>query len=446
MPRSLRARFLAALLVVWAIALSAALALHTLVVRDFRDFLEGQREDRVYWLTADTERAFVEHGGWQREWLAEDALWALQLGFQVRVRDASGEAISDTESVVAALSPAMRDRGLGLPRDEEPRQEYVPYPLFVAGERIGTLEVKRLRSTEGDRFVERSNALLVASVLVLGGLAVVLAAVASRRLTSRLASLAEAAGRITAGDLGARAAVRGRDEVGALADAFNRMAGAVEELERRRKGHLVDLAHDLRTPLASIRGELEGMMDGLIPADRAALQSLHDEVRRLRRMLDAFEELARAQGAALALAKEEVRLAPFLAQVAERGGRVARDKRARLVVRCPEGLVLEADPERLGQVLHNLVDNALKAIGEGGSVTITASGGPGAVEIAVEDDGAGMDPADLPHIFERFFRRSQEGLGIGLAIAKELVEAHGGTIEVSSAPGRGARFAVRLPA
>ncbi len=445
MRSRLRTKLLALLLAVVAVALSAALVLRGLMVRDFRAYLEGQAEDRVYWITADAERTYARHGRWSREWVDEDALWALMLGFQVRVLDAGGHVVSDTEAALGALTPAMAGRGLVPPPGPGAPEEWVPYPLFLGGEQIGTLEVRRLGPPGDAPLVERSNLYLLASVLVLGGLALGLSAFTSRRLTARLSRLAEAAAAIGRGDLKVRAPGGGEDEVGALAETFNRMALQLDGLEQQRKKLLTDLAHDLRTPLGAIRGELEAMQDGLLPTTREGLQSLHEETGRLQRMLEGIEALAQAQASALTLAKERVALRPLLSHLLERAERGVAAKQVTTRLDCAAGLSVLADPDRLGQVVMNLLVNATRAVGVGGSVTVRASRREGQVAIAVEDDGPGIAETDLPLIFERFYRRSEAGLGIGLAIARELVEAHGGRISAEIPPGEGAKFTIWLP-
>jgi len=445
MRSRLWAKFLALLLAVVAVALSAALLLRGLMVRDFRAYLEGQAEDRIYWITADAERTYARYGGWSREWLDEDALWALMLGFQVRVLDADGQVVSNTDAAIDALTPAMAGRGLTPPPRPGSQAEWIPYPLFLGGAQIGTLEVRRLGPLGDAAYVERSNWYLLASVLTLGGLALGLSAFASRRLTSRLSRLAEAASAIGRGDLKVRAQSGGGDEVSALAETFNRMARQLDALEQQRKKLLTDLAHDLRTPLGAMRGELEAMMDGLLPTSKEGLQSLHEETGRLRRMLEGMEELSQAQASALTLAKERVVLRPLLRHLLDRTERGAAAKQVATRLDCAEGLSVLADPDRIGQVVMNLLANAAKAVNRGGTLSVTVLRREGQVGIVVEDDGPGIAAADLALVFERFHRRSEGGLGLGLAIARELVEAHGGRISAESQPGKGAKFTIWLP-
>ncbi len=446
MIRSLWGKFFLLLLAVSAVALSAALIVRELMTRDFRDYLEGEQENRVYWLTADAERTYEKYGGWNPDAIHEDAVWALMLGFQMRIVDVEGRVVADTESALSSLSPRMKGRGLpALPPTSPEHTAYVPYPLFLGGSQIGTLEVHRLEPQEGATFLKRSNRFLLLSVLAMGAVALLLSVIASRILTRPLQELAAAASSISRGDLRSRANIQRKDEIGSVADTFNRMAQALERLEELRKKLLTNLAHELRTPLSAIRGELEGMMDGLIPTGRDELRSLHDETGRLRRMLDGIEDLAHAQASVARLAVERVRVRPLLEHIIERASMGAQGKRVVIELACADGLTIDADPDRLTQIVSNVIDNAVKAARSGGCVTVSASARDHDVALVVEDDGVGIAAADLPYIFERFYRRSEGGLGIGLAIARELVEAHGGRIEVRSELGQGSVFTMHFP-
>jgi two-component system sensor histidine kinase BaeS len=194
-----------------------------------------------------------------------------------------------------------------------------------------------------------------------------------------------------------------------------------------------------------MRAELEGMLDGLIPVGRQEIQSLHDETGRLQRMLEGMEELAHAQGSALTLRKQPVALKPLLQNIVERVRRNLGDRDVRVTLACSDDLVLSADPDKLSQVVINVLANAVKAVGERGTVGVTASTDREQVVLAVADDGVGIAPADQPFIFERFYRRAHGGLGVGLAIVKELLEAHGGTVAVESQLGKGSVFTMRFP-
>jgi two-component system sensor histidine kinase BaeS len=447
MIKSLWIKFLILLVAVSIIALSAALVLRELMIRDFRQYLEGEREDRVYWITADIERTYDKYGGWNRDILSEDAIWALMLGFETRILDYKNSVVMDTGKALASLSPLVRSRVLAV--SELPIQEhigpYLPYPLFLAGNEIGRLEVRFLKPQKESVFIERSNNFLLFSLFALGGLALVLSVLVSKRLTRPIKRLTSAAAAISEGDLKARVSVTGKDELCKLSESFNTMAQALETQEALRKKLLSNVAHELRTPLGAMRGELEGMMDGLIPSDKGQLQSLYEETGRLRKMLDGMEELAQAQASVLTLRKQPVLLKPFLDNIIDRARKAVREKNVLLMLECSDGLSVFADPDRLSQIVLNLLDNALKAVKNEGTVTIRASTRGREVIIEVQDTGAGIKPEDLPFIFERFFKASEGGLGLGLAIVKELVEAHGGRIEAKSEYGKGSVFSFSLP-
>jgi two-component system sensor histidine kinase BaeS len=447
MLKSLWIKFLILLCAVSVIALSAAFFLRELMVRDFRAFLEGEREDRVYWVTADLEATYEKYREWNKEVISEDAVWALMLGFELRILDNRGLAVMDTEKALATLSPLVRSRVLAV-SEFPPREQagpYLPYPLFLAGNEIGRLEVRFLKPEKESVFIERSNTFLLFSLFVLGGLALVLSVVVSRKLTRPIKKLAAAAVAVSEGNLRTRVPVTGKDEICKLSETFNRMAQTLETQEALRKKLLSNTAHELRTPLCAMRGELEGMMDGLIPADGPHIGSILEETGRLKNILDGMEELAQAQASALTLKKRDIDLGEFLSQVVSRFRANAGDRGVELNVAHGEGLKAYADPDRLSQIMVNLLNNALKATDKGGSVTVRAARQGGEVLIDIHDTGSGIKPEDLTFIFERFFKASEGGLGLGLAIVKELVEAHGGRIEAKSEYGKGSIFTLHLP-
>jgi two-component system sensor histidine kinase BaeS len=447
MIKSLWIKFLILLLAVSVIALSTAFVLRELMVRDFLEFLEGEREDRVYWVTADLETTFEKHHGWNQAVVSEDVVWARMLGFEIRLLDDRGQVVMDTEKALAALSPLVRSRVMAASELLPPEQPepYLPYPLFLAGNEIGRLEVRFLKKKKESVFVERSNQFLFFSLVALGGLALALSVIVSRNLTRPLQKLASAAMAVSEGDLKARVPVTGKDEIGRLSDTFNRMAQTLETQEVLRKKVLSNTAHELRTPLGAMQGELEGMMDGFIPADQQHLGSLYEETGRLKNILNGMEELAQAQASALTLKKQHFDFGPFLSQIVSRFDTAIRNKGAELNIECETGLTVYADPDRLSQIIVNLLSNAQRAIDRGGNVTVSAIRKGAEVMIEVRDTGAGIKPADLPFIFERFFKASEGGLGLGLAIVQELVEAHGGRIEAKSEYGKGSVFTVHLP-
>jgi len=194
-----------------------------------------------------------------------------------------------------------------------------------------------------------------------------------------------------------------------------------------------------------MRGELEGMMDGLIPLDAVRLQSLHDETGRLKKIVDGIEELNQAEASKLSLHIQCFNVKPFLENISERYKSIFQGKGVFLELLCPNDIEINADPERLSQVVVNLLSNALRATSPSGHVILAATATGSELKITLDDSGTGIDEKDLPFIFERFYHGAGGGLGIGLTIVKELVEAHGGSVEVQSAKGEGSQFTILLP-
>jgi two-component system sensor histidine kinase BaeS len=447
MIRRLWVKFLMLLLAVSLIALSAALLLRELMVRDFRGYLEGEMEDRVYWVTASLESNYQNFPGWNWQSLVEDTVWALMLGFDVKLYDAKGALVVDTQSAIDSLSPLVKKRVLAIAESRTAREsgQYVPYPLFLGGREIGLLRVKFLKPKKESIFIERSNRLLLISLLALGGIVILLSVIFSKKLTNPIEGLTEAAVAIGEGNLKRRVVTAGHDEISKLSGAFNRMVQSLEIQESLRRKLTSNVAHELRTPISAIRGELEGMIDGFIPTDSEHLQSLYAEIGRLRKILEGIEELSQAEASGLTLRKQELQLQPFLKNIVDRFTKIFQDKAVGIELACDERLQINADPDRLSQVVINLLSNALKATEKGGTVWVKAAKGDGKTLLEVRDNGRGIKAEDLPYIFERFYRGTGGGLGLGLTIVKELVEAHGGEVTASSEDGKGSVFTVLLP-
>ncbi|WP_237277288.1 sensor histidine kinase [Streptomyces caniscabiei] len=248
-----------------------------------------------------------------------------------------------------------------------------------------------------------------------------------------------------------RVAVTTKDETGYLAAAFNDLTARRQQLEAQRKAMVSDIAHELRTPLTNIRGWLEVTRDGLVEPDPDLIASLHDEALLLQHIIDDLQDLAAADAGTLALHREPVRADDLVAQTVSAHRTRAESSDIRLCTHTDPGLVLDADPVRMRQVLGNLTSNALRHTPAGGTVTLTARQAGDLAVLTVEDTGSGIAADDLPHVFERFWRaeksrsRRTGGSGLGLSIVRQFVEAHEGTVTVDSEPGKGCVFTIRLP-
>jgi two-component system, OmpR family, sensor histidine kinase BaeS len=292
---------------------------------------------------------------------------------------------------------------------------------------------------------------LVMAALVAASASVLLAVLLGRMLARPLDDLGQAARRIAKGDYGARVARGGPEEIASLADSFNQMAESVQEQEQVRREFIANAAHELRTPLTNLQGYLEALRDGVLTADQATFQSLWEEADRLVRLAHSLDRLAEGDRGAGTANLVELDLVPALTSALElaRPGFEARG--IRIERRTPESLPVRADPDHLAQVLANLLQNAARYTAEDGHVTVVAQVLPGSALVSVTNTGDPIPPADLPHLFERFYRaeksrdRSRGGAGIGLAIVKQLVEAGGGRVGAESTDGR-TRIWFSLPA
>lgn len=327
-------------------------------------------------------------------------------------------------------------------------------PVKVGARRIGTVVVSRddgkLFSSEEIQLRQELVRMHVVAGVVSAIIAVLVALSLAVTLSRPLRRIRAGAEAMSAGDLDARVPKSGDEEMAAVADALNRLAETLQHEEGLRKENVADLAHELRTPVMGILARVEAAQDGVLEDEAANLSAMHDEALRLTRLLDDISALAEAERPGLLLEAEPVDLAAvagaqtaaFADAFADKGVALSSDL---------EPAIVDGDPKRLEQVVVNLLSNALRYTDAGGTARVVVRPGGGEALLEVVDTGIGIAPEDLPHVFTRFWRgeksrsRDTGGAGIGLSIVKELVQAHGGTITVESAPGNGSSFRVVLP-
>jgi len=268
-----------------------------------------------------------------------------------------------------------------------------------------------------------------------------------RRYARQLGDVIEAAGRIAEGDLSTRVTERGSREVRVLARAFNTMSARLEASEQQRRRLLADVSHELRTPLSVVQGNLEALLDGVHPADEDHLRAILDETRILSRLVEDLTTLSLAEAGALALHREPTDVSAVARDTAESFTATAAEAGVNVETSATPGLgTVDADPVRLREVLTNLVGNAIRYTPPGGSVRIAVARQAGEIVVTVTDTGAGISADVLGHIFDRFYKSPESrGAGLGLAIAKQLVVAHGGTIVARSEPGGGTEIRFTVP-
>jgi signal transduction histidine kinase len=321
---------------------------------------------------------------------------------------------------------------------------------------LGTLYVSSESSAGADFasfyiLFDQIGRFLLWGCLVAVGIAVAITFFLSRRILAPVKALTSVAKHLGRGDFSQRVQVKDKGELGELAQTFNAMASDLERAEQLRRNMVADVAHELRTPLSNIRGYLEAIRDEVIKPDDDTIRSLNEEAAQLSRLVDELQ-LSLAEAGELKLVYQAEDVAKLIKQIVAPWRTQVAAKEISLTLDLPDKLPLvNIDSQRIGQVLHNLLENAVAHTGKGDSITVSAREQGGWVEVAVADTGEGIPAEDLPNIFERFYRvdksraRATGGSGLGLTIAKRLVEAHGGKIEAQSELGKGSRFAFTVP-
>lgn len=429
-----------------------------LASREFDRYMQRQDEARSETIVKDLSNQYNDLTGvWDSVALHTVGMYALYSGYIVKVYDASGAALWDAEHHDITLCGQIMDEITKRMAEAEKTGSFQThtFPMTRGQVTIGSVTVSYYTpffyTANDNRFLDALNTVFLAIGLVAAALAVALGWMLARRVAQPVAKAAETAGRIAQGEYGNRIGRgTGTLELDHLIRSINHLAAALETQETLRKRLINDVAHELRTPLTAVSLHLEAMIDGLWEATPERLKSCHEELTRLGELVKDIQQLANAEGDS-----PKLRLAPVdLLKLAETvAGSLSAQAQAKSQTLTVTGgpAVAEADGERMRQVLVNLIANAIKFTPEGGHIRVETGDRGDTVYVSVRDDGIGIDEADQPLIFERFYRvdesrdRRTGGTGIGLAIAKSVVLAHGGTIGVESRKGAGSTFTVSLP-
>ena len=437
--------FLAVVLV--AVALVAVIASQT-TAREFTDFIFDQYKEETI---SQLEEFYRSHG----DWTGVNA----ELVFPGRNplegplppgREKGGITITNETGNVVIAGAGHR---IG---DKVSKSELAEAaPISVDGQTVGWMLPLRMEFGRGPSealFLNRINQTLILSAIGALLAALVLGIFLARTLTRPLRELTAATRAVAEGDLGLTVPVRSRDELGELTASFNRMSEELARSTNIRRQMTADIAHELRTPISIILGHADAVHDRVLPPTQETFDIIRDEACRLERLVEDLRTLSRADAGELALTRRPIPPATLLEDAAaayhplalERGIEVRRE----IAPDLPE---VEVDPDRMAQVLGNLLSNALRYTLKGGAVTLAASLLEYEVEIRVQDTGPGIEAEDIQHVFDRFYRadksrqRDSGGLGLGLAIAKSIVENHGGRIWAESPDDSGTTFVIMLP-
>ena len=359
--------------------------------------------------------------------------------------------LADTDGNIVASADDSR---LGQPITVAERAGATP--VQVDGQTVGLLiadpqMMHGVTDNAAQDFLARVNRSILLAALAAGIIALALGFILFRQITAPLDALASASDKIAHGDLTARAPVRGDDEIARVARSFNAMAINLARSETARRNMLADIAHELRNPLGVIQSHLEAMIDGVFPLNQEQIVSLHDETLLLSRLVGDLRELALADAGQLMLTREQTDLRALIERAVTAFQPQANEQGIALTSEMEIIPPLQLDAQRIEQVVRNLVSNALRYTPSHGSVLVRLTRQGTLVRVQVRDTGIGIAPEALPHVFERFWRgdksrsRAQGNTGLGLAIAKQWVEAHGGQIGVESELNKGSIFWFTLP-
>lgn len=417
----------------------------------FKDFVVQYRTARLEQWAGIFTAHYLQKDGWEGiEDIFEESAHRrgrggrLLPGDQLILADAEGKVILDTGEPSLenrVLSKATLAGGL---------------PIEVEDMRVGTLFLNPV-SPQGTVSLEEEFSRSLTDAIFWGGviavlLAVVLSLFFARKIVSPLYRLNAGVEEFTRGNFKARVIVDSQDEIGKLGEAFNKMAESVEKSEELKRNMTADVAHELRTPLSILQGNLESLQAGIIKPDPEIISSLHDEIIRITMLVNDLQDISLAEAGRLNLNLFKINLKELFHKVSQTFQYEIALKRIKFEKNIPEeDIILKIDRNKIMQVLINLVGNAIRYTPEEGNITLGAQVKEDRVVIYVSDNGPGVKPEDLPYIFERFYRSRKEypkkdgGSGLGLAIAKSFVEAHGGSIWAENRPNGGSTFFFSLP-
>jgi signal transduction histidine kinase len=422
-------------------------------IEQYEEFTNKVRTDRVTYLIS---RYYVRNQSWNGIQSLIEQLGTMEEERIILV-NTNGEVEADSQNVLIGKTYNTRDQGIplylpvislnpstppsGLPT---PRQQVLFGTIYITPQNSPNALTVYLSST--------LNRFLLWGGLTAIAIALLVTFILSRAILSPIRVLSATAKKLGKGDFAQRVKIKDRGEVGELAQTFNSMAGDLERTEKLRRNMVADVAHELRTPLSNVAGYLEAIRDDVIKPDPATIASLSEEVDLLSRLVDDLQELALADAGELKLVRQPEDISQLIKQSVKVIQALILNKGLDVNIEMPENLPpVNVDYHRVSQILHNLLSNAIKYTPEGGKITISAKQEDKWVKVSVTDNGKGISDADLPNMFERFYRvdksraRTGGGSGLGLTIAKRLVEAHGGTIAVQSEIGKGSSFFFTLP-
>ena len=449
----MRTKLFIAFIIIIAAALLSTIVFEDLILKDFDNYVAGVKEDQVYWIIASAEGAFMD-GTWDNQMLSESIHWAMMMGLDIKIVDTGGREIVPAQHVMESLSPGMMHRMANLFHlDMTSDRKYDEFPIYEARthKAIGTLLARSFQKKELAEkeavFKRRVTHFLYIYLLIAGAGTALIGLLLTQYLSKPVRLLKTASEKIADGDFSARVATESSDEVGDLAKTFNRMAESLQKEETIRKHLMSNVAHELRTPLTIMKTHVEAMTDGIVDT-RKGLENIEGEIERLIALVKGIEDITAAEASFFAKGQAvQINLKEFLRGLVADLMPPFKSRELYLGIADKPDLIVKTDVEKLERVLRNIISNALKFTDKGG-VSIDFGFEGNRFFIETKDTGRGIPRDELPIIFNRFYRVEAsgiEGLGLGLAIAKELVDVMGGQISVRSKVAAGTSFRVSLP-
>lgn len=427
--------------------------------RQFRSYIQKNMENRNKQLVAMINQQYRESGTWNRNNIENIGINALEQGLIIRVTDLEGKPVWDAMLHNNGLCQQMMEHMARNMMSRYPNWEgeYVEteYPLMKDFKRVGKVEIGYYGPfffTDNDlAFINTLNQILLGVMILALFIAFFIGAFMAKRISNPVTRVIETARQISKGNLKARSQERTNiKEINHLIVSVNDLAISLEHQERLRKRLTADVSHELRTPLATLQSHLEAMIDGIWKFDKDRLQGIYEEILRMNRMIKDLERLAKYENEKLVLQITQFDIYVLMQQIITNFEPEFDNKGIRVEL-VGEETIIGADRDKLSQVVINLFSNALKFSPPGGLVNVKVFNTAKVAGFRITDNGAGIAPEDLPYIFERFYRadksrnRMTGGTGIGLTIAKAIVEAHGGEISVNSKLEKFTEFEVTLP-
>lgn len=444
-----------AMVCVLLISVIANLSLESL----FRTYVKVNQEEKNRNIVSLISQQYREGTGWEQKVIQDIGINALENGMIISVADRSGSVIWDATQYNNGMCEQMMTNMTHNMSSRYPNWKgeltTADYPVMSGDAKVGSVDIGYYGPfyfNEVDlAFINAVNTVSAGVGLVSLILALIFGYIMSKSISTPVSRVINTAEMIAKGYYDDRSnEISEIKEISQLTVAINNLAESLEKQEKLRKRLTADVAHELRTPLATLQGHIEAMLDGIWEPDAKRLKSVHEEITRLSRLVGDMEKLTKYESENLLLNKSEFDVLELIKSILSNFEKECRDKGLEIELEGEPAKVF-ADRDKISQVIINLMSNAVKFTGKDGSIRFSVASDKDNAIISVTDTGTGIAPEDQPHIFERFYRadssrsRLTGGAGIGLTIVKSIVHAHRGSISLESEPGKGTKFTVSLP-